>query len=161
MKKLLVLMLVLGMASMANATLSLNVSSTEPVATIDGLIESETTIYLFIASDAPIVITKGGAAPSLAGYGDTVAAYRGYGVPIPSEYTYGEGWIMGAPAGEAYVTGTYLIGTGAAGDNVMGGWFDEVGGYGEIDYRGTLVVPEPATIALLGLGGLLLCRRKK
>ncbi len=157
MKKLLVLMLVLGMCSIAGATLSFNISSTDPEASIDGLIEYSQTVYFWIGSDAPITITKGAEAPSLAGYSMTVATAQSYGVSIPSLYTYGEAWIMGASTGEDYQTGTYLEGAGANGDSVAAGWFDEVGG-GSTYGTGTLV-PEPMTIALLGLGGLFLRRR--
>jgi len=155
MKKLLIFVLVLGLASVAGAALSLNHDDVTGTATIDGIIESDVTIYLFLASDAPITISLGAAAPTLAGYGDTVANYQTYGVPIPAMYTEGEGWVMASAAGELYQTGTYLQGIYAPGDNVLAGWFDEAGNYGEIGS-----IPEPATIALLGLGGLLLRRRK-
>ena len=158
MKKLLIFMLVLGMASVAGATLTFNLASDSPTATFDGVIEFEQTIYLFIASDAPIAIDLGAAAPSMAMYQGTVADFQGFGVPIPTEYSYGEGWIMGAAAGEDYLTGTYLIGVGAVGDSVLGGWFDEVGGYGELG--GGTLIPEPMTVLLLGLGGLFLRRRR-
>ena len=157
MKKVLILLLVVGMSSVAGADLNFNIATDAPSATIDGLIESTVTIYLFIGSDAPMTISAGGAAPSLAAFGGTVATFQGYGVPIPTTYTDGEAWIMGSAPGEDYLTGTYLIGVGAAGDSVLGGWFDEAGGYGEFG-SGTLV-PEPMTIALLGLGGLFLRRR--
>jgi hypothetical protein len=158
MKKLLIFMLVLGLAPIAGATLSVNISSTEPNATISGLIEFTQTVYLFLASTSPITISKGDAAPSMAAYSLTVAEAQGYGVPIPTRFTTGEAWTMAAPPGELYKTGVYLIGLGTNGDEVLGGWFDEAGGYGELG--GGFFVPEPATIALLGLGGLLLRRRK-
>jgi hypothetical protein len=157
MKKLAVLMLVFGLAPVAGAALSFNVTGT--TATIDGIIDLPQTIYLFIGADAPITVSLGAAAPSMAGFSMDVPTAQGYGVPIPSMYTGGECWIMGAAAGEFYLTGLYLQGVGTAGTHVIGGWFDEVGGYGAI---GTgILTPEPATVALLGLGGLLLRRRKK
>jgi len=159
MKKLLIFMLVLGMASMANATLSLNVSSTEPNAGITGVIESPVTIYLVLASNAPIAITKGGATPSMGAYSGPVSELAGYGVVVPALYTLGEYWIMGTAPGEPYKTGNYLIGAGEVGDEVYGGWFDEVDMTMTEIGHGTLI-PEPMTIALLGLGGLLLRRRK-
>jgi hypothetical protein len=158
MKKLLVLMLVLGMTSVAGAALSLTIDPLVPECSIDGLIESATTIYLFIASDASIAVSLGDAAPSMAGYAMDVATAQSYGIPIPGAYPNGDAYVMAAAPGEDYLTGTYLAGAGAAGDNVLVGWFDEVGGYGEIGAG--VLVPEPMTIALLGLGGLFLRRRR-
>jgi hypothetical protein len=155
MKKLSIFMLVLGLASVAGASLSLNNDPGTKTATIDGIIDVPQTIYLFFGSDAALTISKGAAAPSMAGYSMTVPEAQGYGVPIPSAYTTGECWIMGAAAGEVYQNGTYLQAVYTGVHPVLAGWFDEEGGYGEY---GT--IPEPATIALLGLGGLLLRRRK-
>jgi hypothetical protein len=160
MKKfVLTLMFVLGMAQVAGAVLSVNNSPTEPKVTIDGLIEFDHTIYLFIASTSPITISEGAAAPSMSAFSLTVPEAIGYGVPIPVRFTTGEAWTMAAAPEEPYQTGTYLIGNGTPGNEFLCGWFDEAQGYGELG--GGYFVPEPSTIALLGLGGLLLRRRKK
>ena len=167
MKKLLILMLVLGLASVANAAVSLSIDG---VNATDGTedIDIGSTITLSVLSDdisnwmmEVTVLTADAtlgtpafttAAGGMAGYSDWSDAslwiYElSTGGTDPDFPMVGEQWTMS------------LTTLGA-----LGSHFNvDIGPYGaqpvsSIDFT---VVPEPMTIALLGLGSLFLLRRRK
>jgi len=163
MKKLLVLMLVLCMASAASAlSLSITADTSDPFAIVSGGLDQD--LYLALLGDGPLTYTLNKPpSPSLsdiAGTQQTMIDY-GLGALVPAGFT-GNLYILAtAPATppEEYVDGDYLRADGAAGDQVYACWFDEGGNFGVI---GTVtLVPEPMTIALMGLGSLILLRRRK
>ncbi len=161
MKKLLVLMLVLGLVSAANAVLSISVNGSDPGAEIT--IGSSDSIVVDISSDNGtsygtwMYIYDGDRALSnpattqgdISGYvGAHYANYDYYYVTIASS----TGNLV---AGTGFVFDYLAIGT----NDVLIELYDQSGA----TLVDSLVIhqPEPMTIALLGLGGLFLRRRKK
>ena len=161
MKKLLIVMLVLAVASVANATLSITAPATVDLgATATVTVSSDTAADSYIAyvdftggvplSNAQILAAAGpNAKCTLSPYG-----YAGYYEIAALDYTPPSDILAGAHF-------TFdLISTGADLSTTYTvrlldeDWATEIGSVG------IEVVPEPMTIALLGLGGLLLRRRK-
>lgn len=165
MKKLLVLFLVLGMTSAASAvSLSLDqATDMSPVAIVSGDLDQDLYIVL-VCDGASLTNALGAGAPDISNYSGPATDVAGFyptnspaGLPYAGEY-----WVMATTDDTVYpiIGGEYLTGTAAIGDWVYACWFDEVNFtptmIGEI-----LLVPEPMTVALLGLGGLLMLRRRK
>ena len=171
MKKFLVLLLVLGMASAANATLSWVDASDADLTSVSLLPGTSITVYL--SSDtanlsavnwvdpctATIAAVTGGSA--LAGAGNS-ATFNGVN---PSGYT---GWGRGEsktgdPTGAPISIGKWyevvITATGVNGQSTTMS-SDYYGGAGSSDSLIVNIIPEPATLVLLGLGGLLLKRKK-
>jgi len=161
MKKLLILMLVIGMTSAANAALTWSVDEitidlASPTAVVQ-IISDTTDAYteIWAGADASLIAeitsmaTLAGAAE-----GGAVAssAYLGWWVieavdfTPPSDIAVGDHFDVTLTG---LSLGTYVIST------------DSYGGAGLDDLLTITVVPEPMTIALLGLGGLFLLRRRK
>jgi hypothetical protein len=162
MKKLLVLMLVLGMATAANATviswsvdsLTLDINATAVV----NLVADDATGY-----DIKSVGATAGAVASIVDIDPLAAAGQDATATALADPYLGWWNILSADS-----TGTPMNSI------VSGNHFDvtikglATGTYAiNSDYYGTndvlniTVVPEPATVALLGLGGLFLLRRRK
>ncbi|MCD4831161.1 MAG: PEP-CTERM sorting domain-containing protein [Anaerohalosphaeraceae bacterium] len=158
MKKMLILVLVLCVASIASATnltwsqsvLNINVGQSLTVQLIasDNIPYTGKWVGADISSIAAITsITKLPAASD--GYATEETTYPGWWTV--SAFT--DGGVNLVEAGAQFdvlisglAIGTYIIGS------------DE---YGENDFLTINVVPEPMTMAFLGLGGLFLRRRKK
>jgi hypothetical protein len=174
MKKLLVLLMVLGLATSAQAALTLSLSETTVAVgdTVTASVVSDSATpwgyYLFILSEDtyywtdPVAAaydgswsyhtTAGAGSVGDLGYATTTtyaAAYRlnadGSSV-FPEAGTQFSISLMGVQAGTIYIS------------------LQNPSDYSEMTTNGPLalevVVPEPMTIALLGLGGLFLRRRK-
>ena len=166
MKKLLVLALVLGLASVASAALTWEVSSVSIVAgsTATVKIHSSTATYAggpaFIgvyddvadfASFTPI-----GTTTENPGAGDNAAAVKDAG-------GWTGYWTINANAGDPATLAagwhwTAVINGLKVGTNTL--QLDTDGSAGAADDLVVTVTPEPMTVALLGLGGLFLRRRK-
>jgi hypothetical protein len=175
MKKLLVLLLVLGITSLASATtVSLTAEGTTinatPGSTVTLLISSDAATAL-VALDAIITVTGGdvitGAVnvTDCVGYGwDSSLSFNpsGLGTAAPE---IGLGNFMGNSATSvgyvdvAYTGGTQIV--SIAGGSAFGGSGDAMLGAVTFSSGVVTIVPEPMTIALLGLGGLFLLRRRK
>ena len=184
MKKLLTLMLVLGMASLANAALTLQISvdgNLEPVDSEIYVIPSE-TIYLDIWTTADITPGVGEGYYALA-CSTADATISGGVVNFPGEPGLSieddpVGVGIPVPAGHNGVWGMIALSTVS---EIPAGTilFNEIGFHCEWAPNDVMVtlydadtmeildtvtihqIPEPATMALLSLGGLLLLRRRK
>ena len=172
MKKFLVLSLVLGIASLATAGLSLNVAGNEALtADQDGLIvnsdgsivisgalataETQYTIKFEVAGG--LTIDTGSLDLPAAGwaFGNTISA------PVPATNTdpliLSGGAFPASPAGTVAFTGLGIDGEGTLTitETIVLPDFSEQNIVSTVS-----IVPEPATMALLGLGALVLRRRK-
>lgn len=167
MKKVLVLMLVLGFASMATAAI---------VLTVDGEIAESSSIYLAPSDYAMIGLYNDGSVPFTYGYLSVepggFGSWTGFGEmhsppAVPGAYAYyfgyspgwGDSWIIVADYGvnEIGILGEFEFHMEGPGSTTIS-YFDlytyEVS---------TLVIheiPEPATMLILGLGGLMLRRKQ-
>jgi hypothetical protein len=170
MKKLLVLMLVLGMASWANATLAIinNGDGTVDIE-CDVTLTTSDYIYATLVIDVTEGTVSGGAIESslVSGNGDTWQLgigddAEGYYYPVPSG-------MNGVYMNELIYTGTFASGTtlfegidvtlsDSSGTIYVYIIPEDFSNYGTMD--DSLLIPEPMTIALLGLGGLFLRRRR-
>jgi hypothetical protein len=157
MKKLLILVMVLAMASLASATLSFSVSGTAGSEAVSlnavGEISDGYWGVSVSGDDATIgTFVVGVKAPTISG---VFAAGTDAGMPN------GELWLFAtANTDEAYQDGSWLTAaitrTAAA---TLHLWTYTDGDPAAVETTVELLVPEPMTIALLGLGGLLLRRR--
>jgi hypothetical protein len=160
-KKLLILMLVLGMTSAANATLSWSTSA----ATTDT--STGTVVHIVSDDDQPyptkwIDDTAGSLIDSIV---NLPAAGTQYVIQDPSQSGFTDFWTVEAaafpgdpdqvaPGNQFAVT---FIGTAGQIGSTYTLFLDT---YGSNDALSVTVIPEPTTIALLSLGGLFLRRRK-
>ena len=169
MKKLLTLVLVLSLASVASATLTYVDASDTLLTSINVTVGTTETVYIS-SSDAVAypaawvgggnaataeitAISKLGAAGNLAAVVDSRGSYAGYWTVAGASNLDPTDLVAGKHF-EVTITG-HALGTTSL-------WADEYATAGAASSLAVTVVPvpEPMTIALLGLGGLFLRRRK-
>jgi len=173
MKKLLVLVLVFAMVSTANATLSLKIVDNyalNPIPANLGKFGIESTtayvamedLYFVVISAVPIYPTGGTvlpAAPAGTFIETSVTAKDALIVGFPAGWDGILGYV-GDPSGAPVPAGLYLDGiTSNVGNTVK--LYAVTADWELSTLQDTVtLVPEPMTLALLGLGGLFLRRRK-
>ena len=175
MKKMLMLILILGIASFANAAISLQTSTSgtsfsDPGAAIT-LLPSD-TVWIGVNQDiaenfAAYVIMDTTSLGSWTGlsaiYSPPALAavvgwtYYGTGVDPGMDAWFGDFTLPGLEQGGPGVFGAVQFHCEAPGD-VLITLYDEA--FVPVDTLTIHQIPEPATMALLGLGGLFLRRRK-
>ena len=172
MKKILVLMLVLGIASMATAGLQL---------TVNGVVAEDSSIVMAPSDYALIGLYNDGSVPKTVGYISIASGpgswTGGYAVYVPpatgSAYAYayyygpitgmGDTWILfDADAVPGNINGIGILADFEFHCDDFGDvtitYIDSA--FGLMDTLVIHQIPEPITLALLGLGGLFLRRRK-
>ena len=163
MKRLMVLTLVLGMASAANAGLTLidNGNGTFGIASDTGFsVPTDNTSYMVISDGA--IFPSGGsvtaAAPADSYIYDDAA---GAGAPVDDGYNGVWGDISDIHSTKVYAAGIYI-------DGIKYDPWSTISLYTlDLDWNPTFVesitltIPEPMTLSILGLGGLFLRRRSK
>ncbi|MBN1765957.1 MAG: PEP-CTERM sorting domain-containing protein [Sedimentisphaerales bacterium] len=168
MKKLLAILLVLGMASMASAALSLSSSS------VDILAGGTATVY--VVSDAADVwegyiggssAVDGGGATAFTVTALAPAGPDGYATADPYGYAgyYAVGALDFNPEDTITVTSGNQFQIDASDADLTSGSSYDINVYADdwatvIDTVTINIIPEPMTLSLLGLGGLLLRRRR-
>jgi hypothetical protein len=175
MKKMLILLLVLGLASTVNATISLEIREADGVTLADKdnlLVGSD---YVAVIKSSAAVATTGGVyGPAYAASdwdnlgpeNSTVATLDTgnlsdiywYATSMGYEYVYDDLMGPGISVGDVFTIDLSGLAEGAYQLDL----FDYSSSYSVPiqSIAGNVVVPEPITIALLGLGGLFLRRRK-
>jgi len=186
MKKLMVLVMVFAMASLASATLQISINGDQQAAPIT--LQPSQTAVLDIWSDATLPVNQALNLVIVSTTGSTINFLSGDSVLNPAqqgvklEHGGNATWFLGAegilPAGEegmgGYIVNT--VGPISTGGTIFDGIILHCDAPGDVMVKLYMVpdefdrvilvdeavihqIPEPVTIALLGLGGLFLRRR--
>lgn len=169
MKRLLMLMLVLGMASVANAVL-IKVDGQDPGQTVD-IAKGITSVISVVSEDTSgwlgyIIIEDGGtgalgnvARLDAAGDIGSFSAYTeaGWGVGYELTVAMGQGGVPAIAVGPQF---TMNYSGGVLGDTATISLFLDPEYGVPAESVAITIVPEPMTVILLGFGGLFLRRRK-
>jgi hypothetical protein len=170
MKKLLVLLIILVLASIANAAMYLSIDGvnasdgTEDIDDLGGTV----TVYVISDDSSPytyyldmLKVAGGGHAtmtqPSIHTNAGDIAQVNSYSTATLYDWE-----LIAADSTGNIVSGVHFYSTitesGNVGDTFLVDLIEY--GVGSLDTITLTIIPEPMTIALLGLGGLFLRRRK-
>jgi hypothetical protein len=163
MKKLLVLLMVIGMASVTNASLVLNPPTVTPPATVDltaPVTDVQQSVFIAVTGDPLLnagTMVYTGSLSAITPIDDpdlkaAAEAVLGKGAVTKLDFIELFDGTITPPAVSGTLV-TYSVTSGTA------GWVCMLNGDLTEVVSCTEVVPEPITIALLGLGGLMLRRR--
>jgi hypothetical protein len=171
MKKLLVVMMVLGLVGSAQAALQISLNGA--AAGDETTIKVSDNVVIGVMSDTDLAwggfieyIPRDSQAAewvgtmtinSIAGKDATAAHPEGYATTWQLSAAALPGNLPAVAPGEQFTIGFHCL---AVGDVVITLWGDAWDGAAAIDTLTIHQVPEPITIGLLGLGGLFLRRRK-
>jgi hypothetical protein len=173
MKKLLVLMLVLGMATAANATVQLYIDGSPIGSSLDVVTGTTLTIQVYsdeVANWGGYLMLDDPGSDGALSNPQTYAAAGNMGSMTPYSYA---GWGYGYTVTTSDSGGATQAGVQHSadwdttsldvGDSATVSLYDgRVSSYTPVDTLAlTVIIPEPMTIGLLGLGGLFLVRRRK
>jgi len=165
MKKLLVLMLVLGMSSLASATISVSapsqlnytINETGTISVMsDDVIDDGIYLDIYYVSAGNYSLgtpTLTGLAPTLS----TASLYAGGFDNDELEILFASAPGEGVVTGEWFTIDITCLGPG----DVLLEVYGSAAPYPLLQTLTIAQVPEPMTVALLGLGGLFLLRRRK
>jgi hypothetical protein len=171
MKKLIFLILVLGTASAANA-MTLHLTPDLDAETLD-IVDTEgytvgDDIYWALVGNPSYITFSGGTVDAVAPLDTEILGYDAQANGM-CEAPYDGVWgFIGSIAGTSTGPGTYIDGIDyffhvQGGDEIS--WVRLIGTTDFIEFTELdaimIFVPEPMTLALLGLGGLMLLRRRR
>lgn len=158
MKRLLITLLVLGMASPASAlTASLSFTGELPTG---GIVE----LSIFGATYDPylaMVIQPPGVLSNFTSIYPPPPGIPPFPQPITISGYSGEVWAFVGPAPEPYVDGVWLTADWSSTVPVWVRAYETFDGGMSWILLDQIQVPEPMTVALLGLGGLFILRRRR
>jgi len=164
MKKLLVLALVLSVATMANAALSLSLvnngdGTANIVQTGTFVAPTDNTYFCVVAAVFPTGGVVGPDPTPTTAYigGDPASGYVAGMIPEGFDGIWGEVGQLVASGTANIAGGTYFSGITFTGETSL---YLIAGDWGSVTFVNS-IVPEPMTMGLLGLGGLFLRRRSK
>ncbi|MCX5632786.1 MAG: PEP-CTERM sorting domain-containing protein [Phycisphaerae bacterium] len=163
MKKLLVLVLVLAMAVSANAWV-LSYDAGTVTATAESTDLPLNDMYLALMVDSAGVLSSFGSDANAPESAANFSNLPEGSLPSPLETLQGELWVF-TDSSEPYtylagpwMHATFAFASGPAASTVsLYQWFEVEG---TVTFLDDIVIPEPATIALLCLGGLMLRKKK-
>ena len=164
MKKLLILVLVLGLASAANAWV---LSYDEGTSVVTAISEAGDTLgdsYLGMVVDSAGILSSFGSDPCAPETAQNFSNLPESSLPLLLAEQQGELWTF-TDSGEPYeypvgpwFHATFAFASGPAASTVsLYEWYE---GDNSAILRAIITIPEPATMALLCIGGLFLRRRK-
>lgn len=181
MKKLLVLMLVLSMVTVASATISWDLRKADGTTSITAVDVSESINFTLVLTGLAADLSPdpyrvgiyedgyvygGGLVDFVSGTLHAAAGDLGYLSALDTTYDgfgLAAGQLGGGPPNAAdgdWVTLSAKVMGGATSGSAKIKLEESTSPYGLIGYVEFDIIPEPVTIALLGLGGLFLRRRK-